>query len=104
MDNEEKKILILNQSRVESLLEALVDQGYDQKKLLDQLDKKKQLQIDTQRRFERKWSKFKLLAGLFAIVAPMVSLVTGIIDPSVDFPVIMERANRVFQSWVNFKV
>ncbi len=62
---------------------------------------KKQANIQ-QKKFEGKWSRFKTIAAIFAIGTPLFSLITGIIDPTVDFPILVERFNAVMSQTYRF--
>ena len=75
------------------LLQAILDVMMDVREL-------KKTQISNQGKFERKWSKAKVFGAVFLIASPLISLVTGIIDPAVDFPVIADRAAKVGASIV----
>lgn len=77
------------------LLQALLDATFENNSLLKELNVLKQTAIDNQAKFEKKWSGFKKVAVGTALIAPLLSMATGIIDPSQDFPVIIQRFNDV---------
>ena len=59
------------------------------------LNKKKQIAIDNQAKFEKRWGGWKKSAVLFALLTPTLSILTGIatgvIDLNTDWPIILER-------------
>ena len=95
IEDEEKKqifeLLTKNIEQNDKMLEALAN-----------IQNLKQQQIDNQQNFEGKWSRFKVFAAIAAIGTPLISLITGIIDPAVDFPVLAERATQVISQMFRF--
>jgi hypothetical protein len=73
----------------------------EQNRKLDELVQLKRDANENQQNFEKKWSGFKKIAFMAALVTPAVTFFTGIVDPATDFPILADRTQTVINQLIN---